>query len=92
MFADYVKIAAKAALIIVVMAAVLALFTLVQIPTFNITALASYLVIAYTFACHWCPIFPVLWPIALGLIALEIGLMTFKISAVAWKWIFKINE
>lgn len=92
MFADYVKIAAKVALIVVITTAVVALFTLVQIPSFNIAYITAYLGIAFTFATHWCPMFPILFPIALALIGLEIALMTFKVSAVAWKWIFKINE
>lgn len=92
MFADYVKMAAKIALVVVITTAVVALFSLIQIPQVSWQALTPYLIVAYTFAVNWCPAFTIIFPIALTLIALEVGLMTFRISAVAWKWIFKINE
>lgn len=92
MFADYIKMAAKAALIAVVIAGIITLLNIVTIPSFDISALTVYLSVAYTFAVHWCPAFSYLWPIALALITLEIGILTFRISAIAWKWVFKINE
>lgn len=92
MFADYIKMAAKLALVVVITAAIIALFNIVSIPNFNITALVSYMNIAYAFATNWCPMFPALWGIILALISLEIGLMVFDITSMAWRWIFKVNE
>lgn len=92
MFADYVKMGVKAALIAVITAAIVVLLNTVQIPTLNFSAISDYLNIAYTFMVNWFPATVVLWPIVLTLIGLEIGIMGFKVAAIAWKWIFKINE
>lgn len=92
MFADYVKMAAKLALVIVITTAIIALFNIVTIPNFNISAMVSYMNIAYAFATHWCPMFPVLFPIGIALLTLELAFMAFDITAMAWRWIFKVNE
>lgn len=92
MFADYVKMAAKLALIVIVTAAIIALFNIVTIPNFNISAMISYMNIAFAFANNWCPAFTALWGIILALISLEVGLMVFDITSMAWRWIFKVNE
>lgn len=92
MFADYIKMAAKAALIIVITVAIVALLNVVQIPNFNLQGITSYMNVAYSFAVHWCPMFSILWPIALSLITLEIAIMGFEVASMAWRWIFKVNE
>lgn len=92
MFADYVKMAAKIALIAIITAGIIVLLNTVTIPTVNFTAISTYLNIAYSFALNWCPVMNILWPICLSLITLEIGIMTFEIGAIAWRWIFKVNE
>ena len=92
MFADYVKMGVKAALIAVVTAAIIVLLNVVQIPSFNISAISSYLNTAYTFLTSWCPAVVVLWPLALTLITLELAIMGFEVAAMAWRWIFKVNE
>lgn len=92
MFADYVKMAAKLALVAVITGAIVALFNIVTIPNFNIGALTAYMTIAYTFACHWCPMFPWLFTTGIALLSLELAFMGFDIAAMAWRWIFKVNE
>lgn len=92
MFADYIKMAAKIALIAVVTAAIIGLLNIVTIPNFNINAITAYITIAFTYATNWCPMFPALWGIGLTLLALELGIMGFEVAAMAWRWVFKVNE
>ena len=92
MFADWVKMGVKAALIAVITIAIIALLNIVQVPSLNFSFISGYLNLAYTFMIHWFPATIVLWPIVLALVALEIAIMGFKVGAIAWKWIFKINE
>lgn len=92
MFADYIKMAAKIALIAVITAGIIVLLNTVTIPTINFAAILTYLNVAYSFALNWCPVMTILWPICLSLITLEIAIMTFEVGAIAWRWIFKVNE
>lgn len=92
MFADYVKMAAKLALVVVITGAIVALFNIVTIPSFNISALNAYMTIAFTFATNWCPMFPWLFTTGIALLSLELGFMAFDVAAMAWRWIFKVNE
>lgn len=92
MFADYVKMGAKLALIAVITTAIIVLLNTVTIPTVSFTAITTYLNIAYSFAVNWCPVMTTIWPICLALINLEIAIMSFEVGAIAWRWIFKVNE
>lgn len=92
MFADYIKMAAKAAVLIIIIASVIALFTIVTIPDFNISLISDYLVVAYTFMTHWSPALITLLPIGITLLTLEVAIMGIEIAAVAWRWVFRVNE
>lgn len=92
MFADYIKMGVKAALILVITAAIVVLLNTVQIPQINFSSITTYMNTAYTFLTHWCPAIVVIWPIALAMITLEIAIMGFQVGAMAWRWIFKVNE
>lgn len=89
---DVVKIAAKTALILVVSAAILALFANIQLPAIDTSSLTQGLSTALAIAFHWCPVLRVLWPVCLSILALKLSILVFHIGAIAWRWIFKINE
>lgn len=89
---DAFKIVAKTALIVVVTAAVIALFATVQIPTFDTSALVQALSVGLAFTTHWIPIMSVLWPIVLFLLGLFLAEKAFHVAMIAVRWIFKVNE
>lgn len=89
--ADWLKIAIKTALVATIMAAVLVLFTQVKVPAVDFSVLNG---ISTFFAVitHWLPVFSVIWPVVLALLAFEVALLTTKLAMVGIKWIMKINE
>lgn len=92
MFADWVKIALKTALVATIMVALFAVFSSVQIPAVDFTnfsaALSSGLAVMY----YWFPISQVLFPLFLTLLALDLGVFLFKYGMIAVKWLMKVNE
>lgn len=89
---DVVKIAVKTALIAIITASILALFTVVQIPNLDFSVLTRGLSVALAVAYHWCPILSVIFPVALAILGLKLAIKVFEIGAIAWRWIMKVNE
>lgn len=89
--ADWLKIAIKTALVATIMAAVVVLFTQVQIPNVDFSVLSG---IGTFFAVmnHWLPIMTVVWPVVLALLGFEVALLTTKLALIGVRWIMKINE
>ena len=92
MFADYIKMAAKIALIVVITTAVIALFTVVQIPTLDFTLFGTIMGKGLAFANHWIPGFTIVFPITVVCLGLQLAILLFEYGAIAWRWIFKVNE
>lgn len=92
MFADYVKMGAKIALIAVITAAIILLFTSVQIPNLNFSTLSTGLSTALAIMYHWVPAAQVLVPLAFSMLAVQLAILLFEYGAIAWRWIFKVNE
>lgn len=92
MFADYVKMGAKIALIAVITAAIILLFTTVQIPNLNFSTLSTGLSTALAIMYHWVPAAQVLVPLAFSMLAVQLAILLFEYGAIAWRWIFKVNE
>lgn len=89
---DALKIAAKVALIAVVSAAIVLLFTTVQIPSLDFTLLSQGLGTALAIFYHWVPAASVIFPIAVAMMGLYLAILVFQLGAIAWRWIFKVNE
>lgn len=92
MFADYIKMGAKIALIAIVTAAILLIFSTVQIPNLSFTALSSGLSTALAIMYHWVPAAQVIVPLAITMLGIQLAILLFEYGAIAWRWIFKVNE
>lgn len=93
MFADYIKMGAKIAIVATITAAVIAIFANVQIPTIDTTQLSSAIGTGLAIYFHWTGnVGVILWNIVLALLAIDLALLVFKVAKIAYRWILKINE
>ena len=90
--ADWAKIALKTGLIAVIMVALWAVFANIQVPTVSFTEFTTAVSMALAVAYHYVPALQVIFPVALGLIGIELGILTFKYGMIAVKWLMKVNE
>lgn len=90
--ADWAKIALKTGLIAVVMAAIWAVFNVVQIPTIDYSTVFASAGTAFAIITYWVPVFPVVWNTTLILVGMLIALWAFRFAMVAIRWLFKVNE
>lgn len=90
--ADWAKIALKTGLITVVMVALWAVFTQIQLPSIDFSVVFGNFGKVLAIINYWCPAFAVVWPFTLLLLGVFIGLWTFRFSMVAIRWLFKVNE
>lgn len=89
---EALKIAAKVALIAVVSAAIIALFANVQIPGMDFSVFAQALGKGLAIVNHWCPAMVIVWPVAIAMMSLQLAMFVFNMGAIAWRWVFKVNE
>ena len=92
MFADYVKMGAKLALIAVITAAIVALFTTVQIPALNFQYLTQGLSTALAIVYHWVPASQVVVPLAFSMLGVQLAIILFEYAMIAVRWVLKVNE
>ena len=92
MFADYVKMVAKIALIAMVTAAILLIFSTVQIPNLDFSTLSSGLSTALAIMYHWVPAAQIIVPLAMTMLGIQLAIILFEYGAIAWRWVFKVNE
>lgn len=92
MFADYVKMGAKLALIAVVTAAIILIFANVQIPNLNFNLLSSGISTALAIMYHWVPASNIIVPLAISMLGIQLAILLFEYGAIAWRWVFKVNE
>lgn len=92
MFADYVKMGAKLALIAVITAAIVALFANLQIPALNFTLLTQGISTALAIMYHWVPASQVIVPLAFSLLGIQLAILLFEYAMIAVRWIMKVNE
>lgn len=93
---DLVKIAAKVALIAVVMTSAVIILTAVEIPTFDVTILtqiighAKAIILYYTESTG---LFSILWYLGISLLTFKyIVFPAVRLGAIAVRWIMKVNE
>lgn len=89
---DALKIAAKVALIAIVTAAIILLFSTVTIPGMDFTVFGQALSKGLAIVNHWCPAFAIVFPVAVAMFSLQLAIILFEFGAIAWRWIFKVNE
>lgn len=92
MFADYVKMGAKLALIAVITAAVILIFANVQIPNLDFTLLSQGLGTALAIIYHWVPAAQVIFPLAVAMLGIQLAILLFEYAMIAVRWVMKVNE
>lgn len=92
MFADYVKMAAKIALIAVITTAIIAVFAVIQFPVPDFTPIFEYAGKGLAIINYWMPFMATLLPIALTLMGVRIAIYLFRFAMIAVRWIMKVNE
>lgn len=89
---DLVKIGVKTALIAVITAAIIAVFTSVSFPALDYTNFAQYLRAGYAVAVHWCPILGTIFPLAIALMGVRVAIWGVHFTLIAVRWVMKVNE
>ena len=90
--ADWAKIALKTGLVAVVMVALWAVFTQVQLPSIDFSVVFGSFGTAMAVIAYWCPAFTVIWNTTLALLGMLVALWTFRFAMIAIRWLFKVNE
>lgn len=91
--ADFIKMAAKVALIVIITAAVIAIFANVQIPSITTSLITDALGVGLAVFLHWTGnLGQILWNCLLVLIAIDIAMLAFKLVRIGYRWILKVNE
>ena len=89
---DAVKIAVKTALIVVITAAIVALFATIQVPSLDYTLVSQGVGSCLAVLYHYIPVAQVIIPLALGLLSFELAYYAFKLAMIAVRWVMKVNE
>lgn len=92
MFADYIKMAAKAVALVAGAALIIVVFNTITIPNLNLSMATQYLNIAYAVGVHYVPGFSILWGLGLTILGLNAAILGVKLGLIAIKWVLKINE
>lgn len=89
---DAIKIAVKTGLIAVIMVALWAVFTQIQIPTLSFTTVFQSAGTALAIINYWIPVFSGVWITTLALLGVLVALWTFRFAMIAVRWVMKVNE
>lgn len=89
--ADWAKIAVKIVVVASIMAAIVALFNVIQIPEIDYSAFDVIPTIIAVVE-HYCPIMSIILPVSFGMVAILLTLYAVKFTLIGLKWIMKINE
>lgn len=92
MFADYIKMAAKAVALVAGAALIIVVFNTITIPNLDLSMATQYLNIVYAVGIHYVPGFSVLWTLGLTILGLNAAILGVKLGLIAIKWVLKINE
>ncbi len=90
--ADWAKIALKTGLIAVVMVALWAVFTQIQVPNIDFSSVMGGFSTALAVLNYWIPVFSTIWTFTLVLFGVLIALWTFRFAMIGVRWLFKVNE
>lgn len=89
---DAIKIAVKTGLIVIIMTAIVVLFSVVQIPAVDFSVLTQGLGVALATLYHWVPIMRVLFPVLVVILGVDLALIVFNFGMIAVRWVMKVNE
>lgn len=91
-FSTALKIAVKSALIAVVTAAIIVLFSSVQIPGLDFSFFSNIISKGLAIVYHWCPAASVIIPVSFSMYSLWLAIQLFEFAMIGVRWIFKVNE
>lgn len=89
---DALKIAAKVALIVVITAGIIALFTTPIIPGVNLTEFNQAVATGKAIVAYWVPGYQIWLTVAFALLAFRLALWTAQLGFLAVRWVLKVNE
>lgn len=89
---DAIKIAVKTGLIVVITAAIIALFATIQVPTLDYTNFVSALGTGLAVCYHYVPVAAIIFPVVLAVLAFDVALRAFQLAMIAVRWVMKVNE
>lgn len=92
MFADYVKMGAKAIALLGGVALIIGFLASFTIPTVNLSFVTTYMNKVYAIGSHYIPFFGTLWTLGVTLLTLDIAVFGIRFGLIAFKWVLKINE
>lgn len=94
MFADYVKMGVKAALVITVTTAIVLVFTNINIhiPSIDLLPLYAAIGTGKAIVAYWAPPLLPFINFLTFLLIFEIATYALYIELIAWRWVLKINE
>lgn len=92
MFGDIVKIGVKTALVVTITAAILVIFSTVQIPNLDFTLMSQGMGTALAIIYHWAPASQVLFPLAVSMLGIQLAIILFEYAMIAVRWVMKVNE
>lgn len=92
MFADYIKMGAKIALITVITTAIIVIFATVQIPVLDFSLFSQGLSTALAIIYHWVPAAQVIVPLAITMLGIQLAILLFEYAMIAVRWVLKVNE
>ena len=92
MFADYVKMGAKAVALTLAAAVVIGFMTSFEIPSVNMSFVSDSMNKVYTIGQHYIPFFTQIWALGVTLFTLELTILGARFALITAKWVIKINE
>lgn len=92
MFADYVKMAVKAGLIVVVTAVIVVIFASFNIPNTPLNNFINAVATGRRIVVYYAPSMDVWLTVGFSLLALRLTILGAKVTLIAVRWIFKVNE
>lgn len=93
MFMDAIKMAAKTALIALIVAAVIVLFTQVTFPSFDVSVLVTAVGKGKAILTYYCGDFLPLLVLAFGMLTIRfVGIPAVRLAVYVFRWVLKVNE
>lgn len=89
---DIVKIGVKTALIAVITAAIIVLFSTVSIPGLDFSTFGQALGKGLAILYHWCPACSIVVPVATAMFGVYLAILLFEFAMIAVRWVMKVNE
>lgn len=92
MFAEWIAIGARTVAVGAVLAAMIALFTVVPIPNPDYTVFSQMIGKGYAIMTHWVPAFPAIYSFIIVVLGFWLTLKVFKLSIAGLAFVLKVMK